>query len=116
MINFLVEEKHKGKSYSDIRKILEKQNFDEYKVTEIIREVDALIIESEGNKHNKNRAKSMMLLGFGLVVIQLGADFYRGIDVTDLGDLFLSVASIVVGGGVFIKGYKDYNKFSLKNE
>lgn len=110
MISFLVKEKQKGKSYSDIRIILEKQNIDKYKVAQIIREVDSLIVEKDKNRHNKTQAKNIMLLGLAMITIQLIIDFYRKFDFTDYWSLLLSFASVVSGGVIFIKGYKKYKK------
>lgn len=112
IISFLVKEKQSGKSYSEIRRILEKQNIDTYRVTQIIKEVDALVIEKESNKYNLIKAKGLMLLGVMISLIQIGFDSIRGVDVNDIWSLFLSIASLVGGGVVFVRGFKSYKKYS----
>lgn len=110
LINYYLEKKRKGVGFSEIRRELTGLSIQEDLITEIIRNIDDIILKEELEKSERNKENRLKLPGYILMVFGLLVTLATYTSIIDLHGRYIIVYGPVIAGYFMVRASNINNK------
>ncbi|GEM_PF-2931035 len=105
IVNYYLQKKREGMDYTQIRKELKEQEFEEAEIKNIVQDIDDKILQEEFEKTSKNTSAIMQTGGWVFTIIGLIFIIGRYTSLTPVDNNLLTYGFLLIGLILLFYGY-----------